>query len=309
VTNGAARALRRHRIPMATHLQHCLVLAYAWPRQLLEPLIPPELELDTYQAGAPFVAASGDGSGGGSPDGSGREFAFVAVALVRAEGLRPRGFPRGLGGGDHVLTGYGIFVRWRAADPPIRGLFILRSDTDSDAMVRFGTLLARQPYGRAEIRFEERPEAIEIEVATPRAEADLHVVADLTSRPAPLPPESPFRSLHDARRFAGPLAHSFLREDDRDGGAERNGEVVMIQGMRSSWEPQPIAVDVRDVTFFDAAPFAGVEPTLANAFHASDVEYVWERSRRLAAAARPATARSRVARRWAPRPGEVPQPS
>jgi hypothetical protein len=295
VTNGATRALRRHPIPMATHVQHSLMLAYAWPRALLEPLIPAELELDTYPAATD------------SPSWS--DLGFVAVALVRAEGLRPRGLPRGLGG-DHVLSGYRIFVRWRAGDRAIRGLFILRSDTDSDAMARFGELFARHPFRRADIRFEERPEAIEIEIATPGAEADLHVIADLTSRPAPLPPGSPFRSLHDARRFAGPLPHSFLREDDADG--ERwggDGEIVMIEGARSSWEPQPIAVDVRELTFFEGEPFASYEPTLANAFHASDVEYVWERSRRVAQAARPAAEPRRVARRWAPRPGEMPQPS
>jgi hypothetical protein len=281
---------------MATHVQHNLMLAYAWPRALLEPLIPAELELDTYPD-------SRTGAG------SGADLGFVAIALIRAEGLRPRALPRALGG-DHVLTGYRVFVRWRAGDRAIRGLFILRSDTDSDAMARFGELFTRHPFRRADIRFDERPEAIEIEIATPGAEADLHVVADLTSRPAPLPTGSPFRSLHDAWHFAGPLPHSFLRDGDGDGErAGGDGEIVMIEGARSSWEPQPIAVDVRELTFFEREPFARHEPTLANAFHASDVEYVWERSRRVAQAARPAAKRRRIARRWAPRPGEMPQPS
>ena len=37
----------RHPIPIAAHLKSCLTLTYALPAAVLEPLLPPGLELDT----------------------------------------------------------------------------------------------------------------------------------------------------------------------------------------------------------------------------------------------------------------------
>src|SRR5690348_2150399 len=40
--------LQRHPIPMACHFGHGLVVTWALPAQVLDPLIPPGLDLDTY---------------------------------------------------------------------------------------------------------------------------------------------------------------------------------------------------------------------------------------------------------------------
>ena len=79
--------LKRHPLPIAAHFRHSLVITYAWPRQLLEPLLPPGLVLDTH----------GD-------------FGFTAIALVQTERLRPTFVSASLGL-DFFLTGYRIFVR------------------------------------------------------------------------------------------------------------------------------------------------------------------------------------------------------
>ena len=42
-------ALKRHPLPIRAFFRHCLVLTYALPAKLLEPLLPPGLTLDTYQ--------------------------------------------------------------------------------------------------------------------------------------------------------------------------------------------------------------------------------------------------------------------
>jgi len=40
--------LKRHPIPIKAFFRHSLVLTYAFPERLLEPLMPPGLVLDTY---------------------------------------------------------------------------------------------------------------------------------------------------------------------------------------------------------------------------------------------------------------------
>lgn len=242
--------LQRHPIPMAAHFRHSLVLTYAFPRPLLERLLPPPLELDTYG-----------------------ERGFVAVALVQTEGLRPSFAPRVLGR-DFFLCGYRIFVRLRGAES-LRGLYILRSDTDRRSMAVLGNLFTHYRYRKADVSASEEGGFLEIRVTTPDGEADLHVRADLSSRPAPLPEESPFATLIDARRYAGPLPHTFDYEPASD-------SVLVVRGVRSHWEPQTVGVDVQRATFLERPPFAGVEPLLSNAFYVGDVDYRWERARVLA---------------------------
>ena len=51
----------------------------------------------------------------------------------------------------------------------------------------------------------------------------------------------------------------------------------MIKATRSHWEPQPIAVEVRQASFLEQSPFSAARPILANAFHVENVPYRWER--------------------------------
>lgn len=251
---GLGHLARRHPIPMVTHFRHSLVLAYAFPADVLRPLVPPGLELDTY----------GDAG-------------FVAIAAVQADRLRPVGFPAWLGG-DFLLTGYRLFVR--GPDPSggqRRGLHIMRSDTDRRSMVLGGNALTHYRYRLAAIRFDSvdaDSSTLEIEIRTPDAEADLHVVADL-SPPADQPPlGSPFRGTNDARRYAGPLPWTFDHEPETN-------SVVAIHGRRSEWHPTPVEVDVKECTFLDDARFRGARPVLANAFHVADIDYRWDRGIRM----------------------------
>src|SRR5262249_32145585 len=63
--------LRRHPFAVEAVSAHSMVLTYAYPAALLEPLLPPGLTLDTH-----------------------RGLGFVAVALVQTNGLRPAALPR-----------------------------------------------------------------------------------------------------------------------------------------------------------------------------------------------------------------------
>ena len=237
--------LKRHPLPITAHFRHSLVLTYAYPGNLLEPLLPPGLALD----------ARG-------------EHGFVAVATVQTERLRPSFLPPTIGL-DFFLTGYRIFVRV-ARTPSLRGLYILRSDADRRAMVVLGNLLTHYRYRLAHASCVERNATLEIRVCTSGHEADLHVVADLNSRPAALPEHSPFTDLADARRFAGPLPYTFDYE-------YASGSIIAVRAAREQWDPQPIAVEVRQATFFASPPLTAAVPVLANAFYVSDVDYRWER--------------------------------
>ena len=94
------------------------------------------------------------------------------------------------------------------------------------------------------------------------------MTADLAT--AALPAGSPFRSVRDARRFAGPLPFTFDYEPETHA-------IIAINALRTNWQPAPVAVDVRRVSFFDQAVFEGCTPVLAAAFHVKDVDYRWAR--------------------------------
>ena len=237
--------LRRHPLPISAFFTHSLVLTYAYPASMLQGLLPPGLTVDTY----------GD-------------YGFIAIAMVQTRQLHPAFLPAALGV-DFFLTGYRVFTRF-AAKPSLRGLRILRSDTDRLLMAVGGNLLTHYAYVHCRAAMTADNGRLRVRVSSPGAAADLDVVADLSSRPAPLPAGSPFASLEDARRFAGPLPYTFDYEPETN-------SIVMIKATRSRWEPQPIDVVVRKATFLDHAPFTEVSPLLANAFHVEKVPYRWER--------------------------------
>src|SRR5437773_1999789 len=101
------KRLKRHPLPVRAHFGHSLVLTYAFPRDILEPMVPPGLELLTY-----------------------KDLGFVAIAMVQTEKLHPAFLPKALGQ-DFFLSGYRIFTSFEASPGKrLRGLRIIRSDTD-----------------------------------------------------------------------------------------------------------------------------------------------------------------------------------
>ncbi|WP_198035367.1 DUF2071 domain-containing protein [Streptacidiphilus rugosus] len=250
--------LQRHPLPMRTWFAHSLVLTYALPPSVLAPLVLPGLALDTYT------------------DADGVEHGFVAVAVVDARALRPSFLPARLGA-DHVLTGYRIFTRFPTpGGRTMRGLQILRSDTDDRLMVLGGNLLTRYHYRRARIATGVEGDTLSFRVDSADGRADLAVRAAIgDGTPAPLPHGSSFANAKDARRFAGPLPYTFDYEPQTD-------SVIVVKATRTTWDPVPVAVEVPTLTFFDHGPFAGARPRLANAFHVAGVQYGWEAGSRRA---------------------------
>jgi hypothetical protein len=239
--------IRRHPIPIRSHFDLTLVLTYALPAAVLEPLLLPGLTLDRY----------GD-------------LGFVAVALVQTRKLRPAFLPAAVGL-DFFLAGYRIFTRYDTGERQLRGLQILRSQTDSRIMTFFGNLLTHYNYRRAAVSVARTPEQLEISIRGREPYSDLHVVAKtVRGAEASLPPGSPFPDWKTARRFAGPLPFTFDHEKE-------TGSIVRIEGVRQEWKPHPVEVDVRRIDFFGQPAFAGSAPMLASAFHLENVPYLWRR--------------------------------
>jgi hypothetical protein len=237
-------ALKRHPFGIEAFFRSSLVLTYAVPKAALADFVDPGLELDTYE-----------------------DWGFLAIAMVETQQLRPRGFPKWLGR-DFFLSGYRIFTRFvRPGQPTLRGLRILRSDTDRRSMVRLGNVFTHYSYRLAEVRATLENGRYEVVVRTPGREADVHVVADLASRPAALPATSPFRTMEEARSFAGPLPFTFSFD-------QKLQKMVVIKGLRTAWDPQPIHVDVREASFLEQPRFA--DARLANAFYLESTPYRWK---------------------------------
>jgi hypothetical protein len=242
--------LKRHPIPISAFFRHSLVLTYAFSPEVLKPLLPAALVLDTW-----------------------RGFAFLAIALVQTENLRPSFLPAALGR-NFFLSGYRIFTRLAAGAQSKRGLMILRSDTDHAWMVRSGNLLTHYNYHLCEANLGETRDELHWTICTARAEADLDLKVRLESDRASLPANSPFRTYSEARRFAGPLPYTFDYEQETN-------SIIGICALRQDWNPEPVSVEVLRNTFLDQQPFRGAQPILANAFHVQNVPYRWQRGRRL----------------------------
>jgi Uncharacterized conserved protein (COG2071) len=237
---------KRHGVPIKAHLRASLVLAYAVPQGVLKPLLAPGLELDTY---------------GG--------FGFLAIAMVETHDLRPAFLPAAFGL-NFFLAGYRIFTRYRTvAGRSLRGLRILRSDTDRRSMRVFGNLLTHYGYELSRCRVWRTADTYGVEICSPQGDADLLVEADITNEPGSPPPGSPFPDLREARKFAGPLPFTFDYE-------QQTHSIIRVEGVRREWNPRPVSVKVHRNTFLEREEFRSTGATLANAFYLENVPYSWK---------------------------------
>jgi hypothetical protein len=238
--------LKRHAVPIRAHLAASLVLAYAVPEKVLKPFLAPGLELDTY---------------GG--------FGFLAIAMVETRDLRPAPLPAAFGL-NFFLAGYRIFTRYRTpAGRSLRGLRILRSDTDRRSMRLVGNLLTHYGYDLSRCRVQRTPNTYAVEIYSPQGDADLRVEADMTNEPGSPHAGSPFPDLREARKFAGPLPFTFDYE-------RQTHSIIRVEGVRREWNPRPVSVKVHRNTFLEREAFCSAGAILANAFYLENVPYSWK---------------------------------
>jgi len=240
--------LKCHPFPVLAHFDRVVALSFAFPQEVLRPLVPEGLEIDTY----------GD-------------MGFVTLAMVWTRGLRPAGFPEMLGR-DFFLAGYRIFTRLEdEAGRSLRGLKIIRSETDSRFMVWSGNLMTGYNYLRVGVEVSGEGACTKVVSRLPGGDTTFEVQYEGGSADAGLPEGSPFPDWRSARRFAGPMPFTFSPSGERS--------FVVVEGKRGNWKPEPIAVNHWKIALFDEKPFQGVTPILANAFAVGNIDYRWEKGR------------------------------
>ena len=242
--------LKRHPFAVEARFRKVVAVSFAFPEKVVASLLPAGLEVDSFEG-----------------------FGFVTVALVWTESLRPAGFPKVLGQ-DFFLAGYRVFARLRDEEGrKMRGLKILRSETDKGRMVWLGNLMTGYNYRRVAVDVNESSEGTSVVCLSPDGTLSLDLSFGINGGEAGLPSGSPFPDWRTARRFAGPMPFTFS--------SESNGEFTVVEGKRGNWKPVPVEVKEWEVGLFSEAPFTGSQPVLANAFMVEDVEYRWEKGKRL----------------------------
>jgi uncharacterized protein YqjF (DUF2071 family) len=236
--------LQRHPFPVETFFESSLVLTYAVPKEELTGFLPECLQLDTFED----------------------KWAFVAVAMVKTKGLRPKGFPSFMGE-DFFLTGYRVFVRYTTSQgKKLRGLYILKSETDKKKMAFLGNLFTHYNYTTTDIDITTNQSVVSILSKN----SDLNVKISLRNEDAALPSNSPFHTWKEARRFAGPLPFTFTYNIS-------TREVLIIEGVRENWTPKPVEVIQAHVGFIKQLNFTN--SVLANAFIIQNIPYYWKRGK------------------------------
>jgi len=236
--------LKNHPFAVEAFFESSVVLTFAVPKEELIEYIPNCLELDTFKD----------------------EWAFVAIAMVKTSGLRPKGFPKILGN-DFFLLGYRIFVRYRnKAGKSLRGLYIIKSETDKKKMELLGNIFTHYKYSKTDVN-EFKKDNFRVIKSN---QSDFEVVITDSNKSNEIPVDSPFENWKDARKFAGPLPHTFTYD-------RINNSVLIIQGIRQNWTPKPTTVVNYRFGFLNNLKFKKV--ILASAFEITDVPYYWKKGK------------------------------
>jgi uncharacterized protein YqjF (DUF2071 family) len=236
--------LKNHLFAVEAYFENSTVLTFAVAKEQLQHLIPECLELDTFND----------------------KFAFIAVAMVQTKDLRPKGFPRLLGN-DFFLIGYRIFVRYtNEKGKRLRGLYILKSETDKKKMELLGNIFTKYSYTTKDINQITNNDLIEIF----SAQSNFKVTIHKTTEDIALPHQSPFENWAAARHFAGPLPFTFSYD-------EKKKTVLIIEGVRENWTPQPLKILDYNFDFLNTMNLQNV--VLANAFIIKNIPYHWKKGR------------------------------
>ncbi len=236
--------LKNHPFAVEAYFESTLVLTYAVPKEELSGLIPECLEPDTFND----------------------RWAFIAVAIVKTKNLRPKGFPKFMGN-DFTLLGYRVFVRYHNnRGKRLRGLYILKSETNSAKMAFAGNIFTHYNYTATDINIEKKTNSILVHSSKSGISVEIEDIGPDVSLPA----TSPFNDWKEARRFTGPLPFTFSYNPD-------TRQVLTIEGVRQQWEPKPIHVVQDEILFIKQLPIKRV--LLANAFIIEQVPYYWKKGK------------------------------
>ncbi len=236
--------LKNHPFAVEAFFESSTVLTFAVPKEQIENLIPECLTLDTFQD----------------------KWAFIAVAMVQTKDLRPKGFPKFMGN-DFFLIGYRIFVRYtNNAGKNLRGLYILKSETDKTKMEFMGNIFTHYNYTTTDIQQTEQVKTKEIS----SIKSNFKLILDKSEENISLPEHSPFVDWKEARKYAGPLPFTFTYNKETK-------EVLIIEGVRQNWTPNPVRI--MDYNFEFLRTLKLQNTVLANAFVIRNIPYQWKKGK------------------------------
>lgn len=236
--------LKNHPFAVKAFFESSTVLTFAVPKEQIENLIPECLTLDTFQD----------------------KWAFIAVAMVQTKDLRPKGFPKFMSN-DFFLIGYRVFVRYTTkAGKNLRGLYILKSETNKKKMEFMGKIFTQYNYTTTDIQQTEQDKTKEIS----SIKSNFKLILDKSEENISLPEHSPFADWKEARRYAGPLPFTFSYNKETK-------EVLIIEGVRQNWAPIPVKVIDYDFEFLRTLKLQN--PVLANAFVIRNISYHWKKGK------------------------------
>jgi hypothetical protein len=171
-------------------------------------------------------------------------------------------------GNDFTLVGYRVFVKYvNNTGKRLRGLFILKSETDKRKMEWFGNIFTHYKYSTTDIKYKVSGQVKEISSSNSGFKI---LVDNLGNENIALPVNSPFSNWKEARKFAGPMPFTFSYDSSKK-------KVTIIEGVRENWKPLPVKVLNYKFRFLDEMQLPDI--VLANAFVIQSIPYYWKKGK------------------------------
>ncbi|HEX7845719.1 MAG TPA: hypothetical protein VF476_07925, partial [Chitinophagaceae bacterium] len=149
----------------------------------------------------------------------------------------------------------------------LRGLYILKSETDKKKMQWLGNIFTHYNYTTTDIKQVEQGDTTQIssQASGFHFRFENNLLGNIS-----LPTDSPFHDWKEARRFAGPLPFTFTYNSI-------DKEVLIIEGVRENWMPAPLKVLDYHFSLLDSMKLGSIQ--LANAFVIENIPYYWKKGR------------------------------
>jgi hypothetical protein len=240
-----ARAMiPKHLLAMTATFRRCFYVHFAIAPDVIRRCLPPILEPDLY---------------------NGR--AFVSVAIVQLEGMRPTWLPTWLGVTYNQAL-YRVAVRYNGE----RGVYFLRSDADNHWMALLSDWVTIFRAHHAHIAWRQAPHHMHCDITPkPAHHADIHASYDLHTATREMPASSQFKTLAEAKDFLVELFVAFGYDPLRE-------KVERITVERGKWDVQLVADTRAHYDWLNGSEFfpAGCAQ-LDSIFYVAAIPYYWYR--------------------------------
>jgi len=148
----------------------------------------------------------------------------------------------------------------------LRGLYIIKSQTDKKKMEFFGNIFTHYNYTTTDIEQTRSKNFKSIR----SEQSKFEVTIEETNDEIKIPENSPFTDWKDARKFAGPLPHTFTVNT-------KDKTILTILGIRQNWKPKAVKVENYHFDFLNKLKLQNI--VLANAFEIRNIPYYWEKGK------------------------------